>query len=146
MWHHDNMAWNYAKHARTQSTHTRKATANTTDDGVCMIMFCLSSLCAHTQTEWLHTLSESLLLSMKGVEIQELQSLYVCVCVCVCARVRVSVCVCVCSGVCCTPLAGIESHCLQLVHPSPLLSAAVRKSNAPLFPPRCLCHNLLMPY
>ena len=38
-------------------------------------------------------------------------------------------------------LAGIESHCLQLVRPPLLLSAAVRKSNAPLFPRLDFCHS-----
>lgn len=41
-------------------------------------------------------------------------------------------------------LAGIESHCLQLVRPPLLPSAAVRKSNAPLFPPLNFCHSPLI--
>lgn len=64
----------------------------------------------------------------------------VCVCVCCCALVCVCMHVCMCLrfvSECvfvCKSLGGIKSHCLQLVHPPLLLSAAVRKSNTPLFP------------
>lgn len=60
-----------------------------------------------------------------------------------CAFMQVGVCILLVS-VCLEALAGIESHCLQLVRPPRLPSAAVRKSNAPLFPPLNFCHSPLI--